>query len=135
MRNLFNTKALLILLVIVSVACTSQREKDIKAITSLEKELETEGARPDAEKLTKLLDSYIAFVDNNKTDTDQRHDRPIKQVRTRRRRITHSEHRDEDQRQRAEHHDVQHRRIEKEIRQHRHGGGRVGQARRKRQTE
>lgn len=69
MRNLFNTKALLILLVIVAVACTSQREKDMKAISSLEKELETEGARPDAEKLTKLLDSYIAFVDNNKTDS------------------------------------------------------------------
>lgn len=55
--------------VVLGISCSSQRDKDIKAITSLEKQLENEGAKPDPAKLTQLLDSYIAFVDHNSADT------------------------------------------------------------------
>ncbi|MBK6965430.1 MAG: hypothetical protein IPH20_16250 [Bacteroidales bacterium] len=68
MKKLFNTLAITAF-VILGISCSSQREKDIKAITSLEKQLENEGAKPDPAKLTQLLDSYIAFVDHNSADT------------------------------------------------------------------
>ncbi|NTW24102.1 MAG: hypothetical protein HGA37_05335 [Lentimicrobium sp.] len=59
----------ILLLVIFVISCTPQREKDIKTIIRLEKQLEQEGARPDTQKLNQLLDSYIAFVDHNAADT------------------------------------------------------------------
>ncbi len=68
MKKITSASAIL-LLVILGISCTSQRDKDIKTITKLEKQLEQEGARPDAEKLNQLLDSYIAFVDHNAADT------------------------------------------------------------------
>ena len=68
MHKLFNILAIAVF-VILGISCSSQREKDIKAIDSLEKQLEGEGAKPDPAKLTRLLDSYIAFVDHNATDT------------------------------------------------------------------
>lgn len=64
MKKLFNAIALSGLL-ILGISCTSQRDKDIKAISGLEKQLEQEGAKPDPAKLTQLLDSYVAFVEHN----------------------------------------------------------------------
>lgn len=68
MKKLFNAIALSGLL-ILGISCTSQRDKDIKAISGLEKQLEQEGAKPDPAKLTQLLDSYVAFVEHNATDS------------------------------------------------------------------
>lgn len=68
MKKLYNT-LVIAAFVILGISCSSQRDKDIKAITSLEKQLENEGAKPDPAKLTQLLDSYLAFVDHNSTDT------------------------------------------------------------------
>lgn len=72
MRNLINTAALL-LFVAFFASCSSQRDKEVKAIANLEKSLESEAARPDPQKLTQLLDSYIAFVDKNPADTAAEH--------------------------------------------------------------
>jgi len=72
MRNLINTAALL-LFVAFFASCSSQRDKEVKAIANLEKSLESEAARPDPKKLTQLLDSYIAFVDKNPADTAAEH--------------------------------------------------------------
>lgn len=61
--------AILLLLISVFAACTSQREKEIRAITELEKSLEKDAARPDPGKLKNLLDAYVAYVDNHPDDT------------------------------------------------------------------
>lgn len=68
MRNSFSAACLLIFVVLFA-SCTSQRDKEVKAIENLEKSLESEAARPNPEKLSKLLDSYVAFVDKNPADT------------------------------------------------------------------
>jgi len=68
MKKLFNAFAFSAL-VILGISCTSQRDKDIKAISGLEKQLEQEGAKPDPAKLTQLLDSYVAFVEHNAADS------------------------------------------------------------------
>ncbi len=68
MKKLFNVLALSTL-VILGISCSSQRDKDIRAITSLEKEVEKEGAKPDPAKLTRLLDSYIAFAERDSADS------------------------------------------------------------------
>jgi TolA-binding protein len=68
MKKLFNASALSVL-IILGISCTSQRDKDIKAISGLEKQIEQEGAKPDPAKLTQLLDSYVAFAEHNATDS------------------------------------------------------------------
>jgi TolA-binding protein len=68
MKKLFNALAISAL-VILGISCTSQRDKDIKAISSLEKQLGQQGAKPDPAKLTQLLDSYVAFVEHNAADS------------------------------------------------------------------
>jgi TolA-binding protein len=68
MKKLFNAIAFPAL-IILGISCTSQREKDIKAISGLEKQLEQEGAKPDPAKLTQLLDSYVAFAEHNAGDS------------------------------------------------------------------
>lgn len=68
MKKLINATAFSAL-IILGISCTSQRDKDIKAISGLEKQLEQEGAKPDPAKLTQLLDSYVAFVEHNAADS------------------------------------------------------------------
>lgn len=68
MKNPITVVAAVMLLLVVA-SCTSQRDKDIRAIAGLEKQLEKEGARPDPAELKKLLDMYIGFVDANPADT------------------------------------------------------------------
>jgi tetratricopeptide (TPR) repeat protein len=68
MKNLFCFICLFTSVILIS-SCSSPRDKEIKAISTLEKELEKDAARPDPKKLTQLLDAYIAFVDKNAADT------------------------------------------------------------------
>ncbi|MFH1121373.1 MAG: hypothetical protein V1775_16260 [Bacteroidota bacterium] len=68
MRKVIRITALFVVFALF-FSCTSQRDKDIKSISRLEKELEKEAARPDPQKLTRLLESYLAFVDKNAADT------------------------------------------------------------------
>lgn len=68
MKNTFLTAALLISFTILS-SCSSQRDKEAKSISKLEKSLDEDAARPNPEKLAELLNLYIAFVDNNPEDT------------------------------------------------------------------
>lgn len=68
MKNSIAVVAASFLFLIVA-SCTSQRDKEIKAITGLEKQLEKEGARPDPAALKKLLEMYTGFVDANPADT------------------------------------------------------------------
>lgn len=60
---------LFLALITFMASCTSKRDRDINAITQLEKQLGQEGAKPDPAKLNTLLDAYIAFVDGNAGDT------------------------------------------------------------------